>query len=177
MTDEELDAISQRCSAARSGPWKSYAEGRNHAGGSNFIMVGEGTGRGDDIELSGATMEDQDFIAHARQNVPRLVEEIRRLRAQLGRKVSKLSSFQLAGSRQPVSAVPKPATAVRVRGSFTSVSGQSGELVSMSSDLSSRFLPNLRGPGPFLDGPGWPGFRGEARRVEPAIRAHHAEAR
>jgi hypothetical protein len=32
-------------------------------------------------ELSGATPDDQDFIAHARQEVPRLVQEIQRLRS------------------------------------------------------------------------------------------------
>jgi hypothetical protein len=43
-------------------------------------MVGEGASRREDIELSGATVADQDFIAHAREDVPRLVAEVRRLR-------------------------------------------------------------------------------------------------
>jgi len=77
MTDEELDDVERRCSAATPAPWKSYVEGRDHTSGSNFIDVGDGNG----IELSGATSADQDFIAHARQDVPRLVEEVRRLRA------------------------------------------------------------------------------------------------
>lgn len=81
MTDEELDEIERRCEAARHGPWRSYAEGRDHESGSNFIMVGSDDGaRSKDIELSGATVEDQDFIAHARQDVPRLLAEVRRLR-------------------------------------------------------------------------------------------------
>ena len=46
-------------------------------------MVGEGDHRGEDIELSGATVADQDFIAHARQDVPRLIAEVRRLQRQL----------------------------------------------------------------------------------------------
>lgn len=81
MTNEELDEIERRCVAARRGPWTSYVEGRDHTSGSNFIMVGnDDEHRGEDIELTGATVEDQDFIAHARQDVPRLLAEVRRLR-------------------------------------------------------------------------------------------------
>ena len=72
--------------SARNGPWKSYVEGRDHTSGSDFIMVGEGEARMDDIELSGATKADQDFIASARQDVPALVEEVKRLKAKLKRK-------------------------------------------------------------------------------------------
>ena len=80
MTDVELAQIAIRCDAARPGPWRSFIEGRDHTSGSNFIMVGEGINRGEDIELTGTTVADQDFIAHARQDLPKLVEEIRRLR-------------------------------------------------------------------------------------------------
>ena len=81
MTDEELEEIRLRCETATPGPWKSFVEGRDHTSGSNFIMVGEGGSRGDDIELAGATIADQDFIAHARQDIPRLLDEIARLKA------------------------------------------------------------------------------------------------
>lgn len=74
--------------SARKGPWKSYVEGRDHTSGSDFIMVGEGKKRSDDIELSGATKADQDFIASARQDVPALVEEIKKLKAELKKKGS-----------------------------------------------------------------------------------------
>ena len=80
LTDKDLDEISARCEAASARPWVSYVEGRDHTSGSSFIMKGEGENRGDDIELSDATTEDQDFIAHARQDVPRLLDEIRRLK-------------------------------------------------------------------------------------------------
>lgn len=43
-------------------------------------MTGDGKHRGEDIELSGATEAGQDFIAHARQDIPRLITEIKRLR-------------------------------------------------------------------------------------------------
>jgi len=82
MNDEELAAIEARCDAATPGPWKSYIEGRDHDSGSDFIMTGEGETRGYDIEMTGATHADQDFIASARQDIPRLIAEIRRLRGE-----------------------------------------------------------------------------------------------
>jgi hypothetical protein len=48
---------------------------RDHTSGSSLIRTA-----GNDIELSGASVADQDFIAHARQDVVRLITEIRRLR-------------------------------------------------------------------------------------------------
>jgi hypothetical protein len=80
LTDTELEQIQSRCDAATPGPWKSYVEGRDHTSGSSFIMTGDRSARGKDIELSGATITDQDFIAHARQDIPNLINEIKRLR-------------------------------------------------------------------------------------------------
>lgn len=75
MTDREINEIETRCNNATLGPWISYVEGRDHTSGCNFIMTG-----GDDIELTGASIADQDFIAHARQDIPNLVNEIYRLK-------------------------------------------------------------------------------------------------
>ena len=83
MSDRELNEIRLRCDATTNGPWVSYVEGRDHTSGSNFIMTGEGDKRGEDIELTGATIADQDFIAQARQDVPKLLDEIRRLKGLL----------------------------------------------------------------------------------------------
>ena len=59
-------------------------EGRDHTSGSDFIATRTKQGeRGPDIELSGATVEDQDFIAHARQDLEDLVCEVRRLQKEL----------------------------------------------------------------------------------------------
>jgi hypothetical protein len=44
-------------------------------------MTGNDGRRGYDIELSGATIADQDFIAHARQDIPLLLAEIVRLKS------------------------------------------------------------------------------------------------
>jgi hypothetical protein len=76
LGDEELAAIEARCRAATPGPWRSFIEGRDHTSGDSFIQT-----TGDDIYLTGATAADQDFIANARQDIMRLVDEIRRLRA------------------------------------------------------------------------------------------------
>jgi hypothetical protein len=84
-SEEQIKEIETRCARATPGPWKSYIEGRDHTSGSNFIMTGTFENRGQDIELTGATVEDQDFIAGAREDVPRLINEIRTLRALLFR--------------------------------------------------------------------------------------------
>jgi len=80
LTDEDLKKISLRCQRATPGPWTSFVEGRDHTSGSSFIMTGGKENRGNDFEISGATVEDQDFIANARQDIPILIEEIYRLR-------------------------------------------------------------------------------------------------
>jgi hypothetical protein len=81
LTDDMLREIEKRCAAATSGPWVSYVEGRDHQSGSNIIKTGarEGRRRGE-LEILGASPADQDFIAHARQDVPLLLAEIQRLR-------------------------------------------------------------------------------------------------
>jgi hypothetical protein len=76
LTNAELDMIEARLGAAAPGPWKSFVEGRDHTNGSSFIAT-----PASDIELTGATVADQDFIAHARQDLPKLIDEVRRLRA------------------------------------------------------------------------------------------------
>lgn len=75
LTDAELEQIQLRCEATTPYPWVSYVEGRDHTSGSSFIMTD-----GNNIELSGASIADQDFIAHARQDIPKLLNEIRRLK-------------------------------------------------------------------------------------------------
>lgn len=69
-----LDEIRKRLSATTKGEWVSYVEGRDHTSGCSFIMTGVGNERGEDIELTGATSADQDFIAHARQDIELLIQ-------------------------------------------------------------------------------------------------------
>jgi hypothetical protein len=81
ITEKELDEIESRVNLAQPGPWKAFIEGRDHESGSSFIMTGENeTNRGEDIELLGATNEDYEFIANARQDIPKLLREIRELK-------------------------------------------------------------------------------------------------
>ncbi|MCP3399452.1 hypothetical protein [Bradyrhizobium sp. CCGB20] len=76
LTNDEIEAIKARCEQATAGPWKSFIERRDKFSGSDFIQT-----NGEDIYLTGATLADQEFIAHARQDIPRLIAEIERLRA------------------------------------------------------------------------------------------------
>ncbi len=87
MEEFDLDNIRNLYNKARPGPWVSHIEGRDHTSGCNFIMIGHGSSRMTDIELSEATVADQDFIAASRQLIPELLDEIERLRSLLpGRK-------------------------------------------------------------------------------------------
>jgi len=88
MTDNEIKEIEDRCKLTTSGPWKSLVEGRDFESGDSFIMTGISDGediwsgkRGADIYLTGATTADQDFIAHAKQDIPKLIAEIKRLKS------------------------------------------------------------------------------------------------
>jgi len=80
ITEEELIQIEHRANSAQPGPWKAYIEGRDHDSGSSFIMTGTEHQRGEDIEMYRATIADYDFIANARQDITRLIDEIRKLK-------------------------------------------------------------------------------------------------
>ena len=96
LSEEELRIIEERAAAATSEPWESFVEGRDHMSGDGFIRTGGLDDSSPDLYLSHdspdrtgsvpAPVEDQDFIAHARQDVPRLVAEVRRLRERLARR-------------------------------------------------------------------------------------------
>ncbi len=79
LAERELTEIRLRCDAATGGPWKALIDGRDHESGSDFIMTGTGSSRGEDIELSGGSRADHEFVAHARQDIPRLLDEVARL--------------------------------------------------------------------------------------------------
>ncbi len=78
LSSDAIAEIECRCERATPGPWKSYIEGRDHDSGDSFIMTGQA-----DIYLIGASPDDQDFIAHARQDLPALLAEVRRLKSLL----------------------------------------------------------------------------------------------
>jgi hypothetical protein len=88
LSDDDLDSMMSRARAALTGPWWASWEGRDHESGDSFIGTGVDGARGVDICVTTddgpAGQADLDIIAHARQDVPALVTEVRRLRDQLG---------------------------------------------------------------------------------------------
>ncbi|MEZ4306422.1 MAG: DUF6756 family protein [Polyangiaceae bacterium] len=78
LDEADLIEIQKRCDSATGGPWTAFVEGRDHVAGSSFIRTA-----GEDIEMSGASEEDYDFIAAARQDIPGLIAEVRALRLEL----------------------------------------------------------------------------------------------
>ena len=76
LSDIEMTEIRARCDASAPGPWRARIERREGFPGSDFIETAA-----EDIELHRATEEDYDFIANARQDVPKLLAEIERLQS------------------------------------------------------------------------------------------------
>jgi hypothetical protein len=70
VPDLNLDAIEARVNAATEGPWQIIG------GGEYVTGAGVGIGTAD----GGIMARDAEFIAHAREDVPALVAEVRRLR-------------------------------------------------------------------------------------------------
>jgi hypothetical protein len=65
MDDQALAEIEARFSATTKGPWESFVEGRDHLSGDSFIRTGGMDNDSPDLYLSGGTLQDQDFVAHA----------------------------------------------------------------------------------------------------------------
>jgi hypothetical protein len=68
MTPSELQAIAERAANAESGPWKT--DGETIWGASNSIHI---------AEVAHGAFGDAEFIAHARTDIPRLLEEVQKL--------------------------------------------------------------------------------------------------
>ena len=79
MSEAELLEIEKRLSLTKPGPWKAIIEGRDQTSGSSFIQTADY--ENSDIELIGASEADYDFIAFAREDIPKLISEIRRLKS------------------------------------------------------------------------------------------------
>jgi hypothetical protein len=86
LTDEELDRLDALAAQASPAPWRAIVEGRDQCSGSTFILMG---GPGDDVpdmyvsydtHPYKSAVSDLDFIAAARNSLPRLVAEVRRAR-------------------------------------------------------------------------------------------------
>jgi len=76
------------------GPWEASIEGRDHWSGDNFIRTGGQDDEAPDMYITLSYWNSEpptpagpavlDFIAAARQDLPRLIAEVRRLRREGG---------------------------------------------------------------------------------------------
>ena len=95
MEDGLIDELERLEKAATPGPWVSSIEGRDHLAGSDAIFTGEDPRQKDpdvyvSIRVAGGewhpvSVVDQDFIAAARNAIPGLIAEVRRLRRATGK--------------------------------------------------------------------------------------------
>ena len=79
LSEEELRAIAARCNAASPGPWKAFLEEDGGIGGSNVIWVSDAEDQPDLYLWLGtkiAPRGDFEFVAQARQDIPRLLSEL-----------------------------------------------------------------------------------------------------
>ena len=82
LSDAELSELERLSSEASPAPWVASVEGRDHTSGDDVIAVGEP--REEDMYVSRdtgpASRADLEFIAAARNLLPRLIAELRRTR-------------------------------------------------------------------------------------------------
>lgn len=81
INELRIKTIAERADAASRVPWVPSIEGRDHTSGSSCVVTADVA-----IDFDGATDNDIEFIAHARQDVPYLVSELRRLASLLEKK-------------------------------------------------------------------------------------------
>lgn len=84
LTQVQLEAIRKRASLATEGPWAT-GTGYEQASRGNYVFTTEGFGAIVAAECGGdCVLEDADaeFIAHARTDIPALLAEVERLRAE-----------------------------------------------------------------------------------------------
>ena len=92
MTEQELNEIEKRCLSGTKGPWIPMIEGIIHTSGEDFIMTGvhqtndcKNELRGNDLYIIDGTKEDLIFMANAKQDIPKLLAEIRKLKEELSK--------------------------------------------------------------------------------------------
>ena len=87
LDDETLDRLMRLSDRGDPPPWNASVEGRDHKSGDTFIMIGAEGDRREDLYLSRdsgpADAPTHDLIAEARNALPVLIGEIRRLRSEL----------------------------------------------------------------------------------------------
>ena len=87
LDDETLGRLMRLSDRGDPPPWRASVEGRDHMSGDAFIMIGRDGDRREDLYLSRdsgpADAATHDLIAEARNALPFLIGEIRRLRSEL----------------------------------------------------------------------------------------------
>lgn len=83
----DLEEIEYRLHRTTGGNWKAYIEDVDHESGESFVATGldkddldTSKNRGKDIYLVGGTSDDIHFVAHAKKDIRRLIDEVRKLR-------------------------------------------------------------------------------------------------
>ena len=82
LSEEELDRMERRVAAATVGPWLPDSDETANVSVIELGLCNE-LGTFKSIELVGASAADHEFIVNARQDIPRLLHEVRHLRARL----------------------------------------------------------------------------------------------
>ena len=103
LSEEDLYRIESLVRAASPAPWVSYVAGRNEDTDVTCIELGtcNELGTMNCLEVTGS-IADQDFIASARQDLPRLLREVHVLRAQLDALSNRGTPLDAAPRRQRV---------------------------------------------------------------------------
>ena len=79
LSEDELNQIQKRCDNVTFAPLQVDLADDDHIN-NNFISLRTEQQQNKDIKLINATDAEHDFIAHARQDIPKLLNEIRRLK-------------------------------------------------------------------------------------------------
>lgn len=89
MAELDLAAIRARVEAATAGPWHAYDANVDYDGPSRWAAANDAHLTLDprydhlDVTVDCGTEQDAEFVAHARDDVPALLSEVERLRAEL----------------------------------------------------------------------------------------------
>lgn len=87
IDDELLDRLTQLSDLGDPPPWTSSVEGRDHISGDTVISIGPEGDRREDLYLSRdsgpADAVTHDLVAEARNALPLLIREFKRLRSEL----------------------------------------------------------------------------------------------
>ncbi|WP_181349450.1 hypothetical protein [Thalassobacillus sp. CUG 92003] len=98
LTENELAAIRERADNATEGPWTNFDDVFYED--SPYVQVYDGfTETGVELVADCKRTKDADFIAHSREDIPKLLAEIDRLHAELDKADREVRKWAGAGKR------------------------------------------------------------------------------